>query len=195
MEKGCVERLLTAKERIRLRAKVLRAPCAGGRRCERPTVLDVRPEDVPVTCASVHAGRTRAHRRLPVRAQADQSSSYAAHYQRNHRALQRDRKRSYRFAKANGMVDAAKKFYAARGWPAGDVQLHHPGEGGSRPQLNLDPSTWVFAPRCVHMAVLHGRACRNSHPKTGYKTFRPRRQPRNKRRTRSSPASSRRPHR
>lgn len=177
MAEHCVQRVLGAKERIRLRNRVMRAACPKGVACERPNVLDLRPEDVPVTCPGVSAVSHRGRRHLPVGRSQDQSASYAAHYQRNHRALQRDRKSSYRYAKAHGMVDAAVDFYAARGWPRGDVQLHHPGEGGARPHLNRDPKTWIFAPRCVHMAVLHGRACRHSHPKTGYRKFRPRRQP------------------
>lgn len=178
MSHNCVERLIGSKERMRLRQRVIRAVCRKGEDCDRPNVLNVRPSDVPVTCDGFSRKQRRnARRDMHVKRGSGQSDSYAAHYQRNNRALQRDRKWSYRYAKEHGMIDAAMDFYAARGWPRGDVQLHHPGEGGARSHLNRDPSSWIFAPRCVHMAVLHGRACRHSHPKTGYKTFRKRRQP------------------
>lgn len=111
-------------------------------------VLDVSPEDI------AYDGSRTAYVRDLRDAVAYNSSASGKH-------KLRVRQRSLARARKLGLRQAAGAYYAGKGWTVGDVQLHHletaaAGEG--------EPESWVFAPRCVHMALLHGKECRKAHP-------------------------------
>lgn len=75
------------------------------------------------------------------------------------RASLGDRKRSVQLAKTSGLWDAALAYYRRLGWD--EIQLHH--MDGIHSGVGT-PSRWVFAPRCIHMQLFHGKTCRKSHP-------------------------------